>query len=248
LKKVSIITTTYNSEKTIKDTLESVVAQTYSNIEHIIIDGGSRDNTLQIIQDYKHVALVISEKDNGIYDAMNKGINKASGEIIGILNSDDFYCNNNVIQKVVTCMDNKNTDGAYANLNFVDQYNINKITRKWKSGNYSIRSFWFGWMPPHPTVFVKKEVYQKIGTFSNLLNSAADYEFMLRAFVKYKFSFSYLNETIVHMRNGGLSTSSLKNRLKANNEDRKAWDLNNLKPYFFTLYLKPIRKIFQFIK
>jgi glycosyltransferase involved in cell wall biosynthesis len=247
LPKVSIITVTYNSAATIKDTLESVAAQSYQNIEHIIIDGKSNDDTLRILQEYPHITKVVSEKDSGIYNAMNKGVQLATGDIIGILNSDDFYTNSQVISSVVEKLSQNNADGVYADLNYVNYDNTKKITRKWRSGFYKANSFLFGWMPPHPTLFVKKHVYDECGLFNESFKSAADYEFMLRIFVKHRLRFNYLSETIVHMRNGGKSNVNLNSRLNANKEDRKAWKLNDLKPYFFTLYLKPLRKICQFI-
>jgi glycosyltransferase len=245
--KVSIITATYNSSATIKDTLESIAKQTYHNIEHIIIDGASTDNTLAIVNNYPHISKIISEKDNGIYDAMNKGIDTATGEIIGILNSDDFYTNEKVIEDIVAIIRNANADGAYADLNYVNANNTSKIIRKWRSGNYAKKSFYYGWMPPHPTVFVKKIVYNKCGKFNLVMKSAADYEFIIRVFLKSNFTFTYLPKTIVNMRVGGVSSSNVKNRIRANKEDRLAWKMNDIKPYFFTLFLKPVRKVFQYL-
>lgn len=155
--KVSIITITYNSALTLKDTIESVVNQTYDDIEYIIVDGQSIDETLQIIENYKNrIAKIVSEKDNGLYDALNKGIAMATGDVIGILHSDDFYTNNNVIANVVNTISKHNADAVYADLYYVDKDNTNAIHRKWKSGSYSHGAFLNGWMPPHPT-FLQKE-------------------------------------------------------------------------------------------
>lgn len=245
--RVSIITVTYNSASTIKDTLKSVSHQTYDNIEHIIVDGGSRDRTLDIINSFPHVSNCISEKDEGIYDAMNKGLKMASGDIIGILNSDDMYAHPDVIAHVVELFEKKESDTVYGDLLYVDQKNLNRVMRRWISGTFKRASFKFGWMPPHPTFFVKKEVYRKAGLFNLTLKFAADYELMLRVLYKHKFNAAYLPEVLVKMRAGGTSNGSLKRRFRANGEDRLAWKLNQLHPYFFTLYLKPLRKVFQYI-
>ncbi len=246
--KVSIITVSYNSEKTIEDTIKSVVRQDYPHIEYLIIDGNSKDSTLSIIDNYKsHISKITSEPDKGIYDAMNKGIKQASGDIVGILNSDDFYANETVISKVVQQMTKENSDSLYADLVYVDEQNTEKVTRKWISGSYKHGKFKWGWMPPHPTFFVKKDIYTSFGMFNTQLRSAADYEFMLRVLHKERISVSYLPEVTVRMRAGGASNSSLKNRINANKEDKKAWELNSLKPYPITTFMKPLRKVFQFI-
>ncbi len=247
--KVSIITITYNSELTLVDTIESVINQTYDNIEYIFVDGQSTDNTLAIIEKYKNkISKVISEKDNGLYDALNKGISMATGDIIGILHSDDFYSDNFVIEKIVKTMIEHKADGAYADLYYVDKNDTNKIFRKWKSGSYKHGMFLNGWMPPHPTFFAKRSCYETFGSFNLQLVSAADYELMLRFIHKHKIKLAYLPEFIIKMRVGGKSNVSLQNRIRANNEDRKAWKINGLTPYFYTLYAKPLRKIIQLFK
>lgn len=244
--KVSIITITYNSEATLKDTIESVVNQSYGDIEYIIVDGKSTDNTLSIIESYKDkISKVISEKDKGLYDALNKGIALATGDLIGIIHSDDFYTNNFVIEKIIKSIEENNSDAVYADLYYVDKVDTNKIFRKWKSGSYKHGMFLNGWMPPHPTFFAKRSVYEKFGSFNLSFVSAADYELMLRFIHKHKINLSYLPEFIVKMRVGGKSNVTLNNRLRANKEDRKAWIVNGLIPKFYTLYLKPLRKIIQ---
>lgn len=245
--KISIITVTYNSAETIEQTIRSVLDQTYTNIEYLIIDGGSSDQTTDIITKYKSkLGYFISEKDKGIYDALNKGIAAATGDIIGILHSDDFYTSNTVIEHMVQLFAKTNCGAAYANLYYVDRNDTNKITRKWHSGNYTHGMFVNGWMPPHPTFFVKKEVYQKHGTFNLNFKTSADYELMLRLIHKHKISLSYLDEYIIKMRVGGQSNVSVNNRVIANLEDRKAWEVNGLQPRFYTLWIKPLRKISQF--
>lgn len=244
--KVSIITITYNSEATLKDTIESVVNQTYDDIEYIIVDGKSTDNSLSIIESYKDkISKVVSEKDKGLYDALNKGIALATGDLIGIIHSDDFYTNKFVIEKIVKSIEENNSDAIYADLYYVDKVDTNKIFRKWKSGNYKYGQFLNGWMPPHPTFFVKRSCYEKFGSFNLSFISAADYELMLRFIHKHKIKISYVPEFIVKMRVGGKSNVTLKNRIRANKEDRKAWTENGLNPKFYTLFLKPLRKIVQ---
>lgn len=245
--KISIITVTYNSAATLEETIQSVVKQTYPDIEYIIVDGKSGDDTLKIVERYKDkISKIISEKDHGLYDALNKGISMASGEIIGILHSDDFYIHDQVISHYAEVFSNQKADAVYADLFYVDKVNTDKIIRKWKSGNYSLGSFLNGWMPPHPTFFVKKEMYLKYGNFNLDFKSAADYELMLRFIQKHHINIAYLPEFTVKMRVGGKSNVTVQNRIAANLEDRKAWEINGLKPRFYTLYLKPLRKLLQF--
>jgi glycosyltransferase len=246
--RISIITATFNSAETVAETMQSVEAQDYPHIEHIVVDGHSQDETLQIIEQYPHTATLISEKDEGIYDAMNKGILASKGDIIGILNSDDFYADTKVISKVAKIFQDPSVMVCYADLQYVDALNSARVTRTWKSGKYETGSFHWGWMPPHPTFFVRKSVYEQVGLFNIRLRSAADYEMMLRILVKFRLRAAYIPEVIVKMRAGGMSNASVRNRIRANREDREAWRINGLKPYFFTLYLKPLRKITQFIK
>ena len=255
---VSIITSSYNSEKTIIDTIKSVNNQTYSNIEHIFIDGNSHDSTLEIIKKHStRKKVVVSEKDEGIYFAMNKGLKIASGNIIAILNSDDFYANKNVVENIVSIFKAENSDAVYADLDYIDKTNTDentnegnieyRIIRKWRSGVYKQGMLKFGWMPPHPTLFVTKKTYNNLGLFNTNFKSAADYEIMLRFIHKNSIKLDYLPKVTVKMRIGGLSNSSIKQRLFANKEDRLAWRVNKLKPFFFTLYLKPLRKVLQYL-
>jgi glycosyltransferase involved in cell wall biosynthesis len=245
--KVSIITATYNSAATVADTILSVKKQTYKNIEHLIIDGCSTDETIQIIEKQNVPVSIHQEKDKGIYDAMNKGIKYTTGDIVGILNSDDFYADDTVVEKVVTCFQDETVQAVYGDLWYVDANETNKVKRKWQAGNYTPNSFLWGWMPPHPTFFVRKSVYDTIGTFNLDVFTAADYEFMLRCLYVNKMKAVYLPKVLVHMRMGGASNTTIKNRLLANKGDRMAWTINQIKPYWFTLYAKPLRKILQFI-
>ena len=245
--KVSLITIAYNSAETIEDTIKSIIAQDYSNIEYIIIDGGSTDKTLSIVDKFKDsITTIISEPDKGIYDAMNKGVQNATGDIVGILNSDDIYADNKVVSSIVEAIGNK--DSIYADLVYVDRDNTDKVTRYWKSGKYRKGIFKKGWMPPHPTFFIKKSCYNQYGNYNLQLKSAADYELMLRMLHKYNISVAYLPEVITKMRVGGQSNVMLLNRLKANKEDKLAWVINDLQPGPLTLIMKPVRKIGQFFK
>ena len=245
--KITIITITYNSAATIEQTINSVLNQDYKNIEYIIVDGGSTDNTLKVIEKYKtRISKFISEKDNGLYDALNKGLALATGDFIGILHSDDFYIDNTILEKYVNTFIKNNSDAVYSDLFYVNKDDTNKVIRKWKSGNHKPNSFLHGWMPPHPTFFVKRSLYEKYGKFNLDFKHSADYELMLRFIHKHKIKLTYLKEFTIKMRVGGQSNASVQNRLNANLEDRKAWKVNGLKPRFYTSYLKPFRKILQF--
>ena len=245
--KISVITVTFNSAATIEQTINSVLDQTFKDIEYIIIDGGSTDGTIQIIEKYRSsLGKFISETDKGIYNALNKGIKMATGDLIAFLHADDFYINQNILESYVTKFENENCEAIYADLYYVDQMNSNKIVRKWKSGMYQEGDFLKGWMPPHPTFIAKKSCYDKFGCYREDFNSAADYELMLRFIQKNKIKISYLNDFVIKMRVGGESNKTLKNRIRANADDRRAWKVNNLSPGFFTLLLKPLRKVIQF--
>ena len=243
---ISIITATYNSAKTVRDTLESVRHQTYPRVEHIIVDGLSRDNTLDIVKAYPHVSKCISEADKGIYDAMNKGVALATGDIVGILNSDDMYQDSTVLARVMEAFVNDHCDAVYGDLVYVDPEQTAKVRRYWKSGYYNPGSFRWGWMPPHPTFFVRRSLYERFGVFRTDFKTAADYELMLRFIHRHGAKLSYVPKVLVRMRDGGASNQTFASRLKANKEDRRAWEVNAIDPYWFTLYLKPLRKIGQY--
>lgn len=246
--KISVITITYNSEKTVEDTIKSVVAQDFPNLEYLIIDGMSKDKTLQVVGKYNaYIDKVVSEKDKGLYDALNKGIKTATGEVIGMLHSDDIYANNQVISKVAQQFAiDPQLEAVYADLVFVDRNDTNKVLRTWKAGEYKEDAFKKGWMPPHPTFFVKKSVYDRFGGFNLDLKLSADYELMLRFIHKEKIKVAYLPEIIVKMRMGGISNTSFFVKLKANLEDKKAWKLNGVKPGWFTTLRKPLKKLGQY--
>jgi glycosyltransferase involved in cell wall biosynthesis len=245
--KISIITVCYNSERTIEDTLLSVLSQDHPEVEFIIIDGGSDDGTLDIIRKYtSSIHLLISEKDKGIYFALNKGVELATGDVVGILHSDDFYTSPSVLSKICRAFEENGSDAVYGNLQYVSRDNPDNILRNWISGPYTEGLFLKGWMPPHPAFFIQRKCYELYGTFNTSFHSAADYELMLRMIQRYHIRLTYLPEVLVKMRIGGKSNVSLINRLKANREDRKAWRINNLQPGPFTLIFKPLSKLRQF--
>ncbi|MFN0015263.1 MAG: glycosyltransferase family 2 protein [Saprospiraceae bacterium] len=244
--KISIITVCRNSAATIGDTLASVRDQTHHAVEHIVVDGASSDGTADIVRAHPHVARWVSEPDWGLYDAMNKGIRMATGEVVGILNSDDFYAGPHALARVAEAFVRHGTDALYADLNYVQPHPPHRAVRHWRSGTYRREQFRYGWMPPHPTFFVRREHYEILGGYDPHFRVAADYELMLRFLYKHRLSACYLPEVLVQMRTGGISNSSLRRRWHANREDRRAWTQNGLRPGFFTLWLKPVRKIPQF--
>lgn len=217
--KISIITVVYNNENTIEDTIISVLNQDYKNFEYIIIDGNSTDNTLLKVYSYdKFINQVISENDFGIYDAMNKGINLASGDVIGFINADDFYFANNVFSKVEESFRNHNIDACYSDLCYIDKLNTSKIIRYWKSSIYKPNSFINGWSPPHPTFFARSSIYKKYGNFNLSYKIAADWELMFRFIEINKIRIEYIPDVFVKMRVGGVSNSSFKNIFNQNLE------------------------------
>lgn len=242
--KISIITSTYNSDKTIKDTLNSILNQTYKNIELLIIDGDSKDNTLEIVHQYESLfngkLKYISESDKGIYDAMNKGIRMATGDIIGILNSDDLYMDNNVLEDIANTFIKNKVDSIYGNLIFVEENNTNKIVRTWKGSQYISGSFLKGWHPAHPTFYVKREVYEKYGAFDISFDVSADFELMLRLIEKHKISNLYLDRYFVKMRMGGESTGSINKIITGNKNILRAFKKNGFK----VSPLYPIKRLF----
>ena len=246
--KVSIITVCFNSEKTIQSTIESVISQkkNYSDIEYIIIDGGSTDSTKSIIDSYEDsIDYVVSEQDDGIYDAMNKGLSLASGDIVGFLNSDDFYSDEQVIQHVVKTFEKNDVDCVYGDLKYVSQKNEKLVTRDWVSSSFLPGGFLKGWHPPHPTFFVKRSIYEKYGGYDLRYKIASDFDLMYRMLEKHMIRSTYTPKCLVFMRDGGASNKSLKNIIKANLECYNSIKINGGKPSIFFPVIKPLRKIIQ---
>ena len=247
--KISIITVTYNSGATITDTLLSVSEQTYKDIEHIIIDGGSKDNTLGLIQKYgEHVKIIISESDKGVYDAMNKGISLATGDYIGFLNSDDIYVDETIIALVMEKMEVEGTDACYGDLVYVKSNDTNKIVRYWKSGVFKRTRFKNGWIPPHPTFFVRKEIYKKYGLFDLNYKLAADYELMSRFINLHSISLTYIPKVLIKMRLGGITNKNVTNIFTQNMEILAAAKANGISTSLFRLGMnKLFRRGLEFI-
>ena len=291
--KISVITATRNCASTVADCMASIRRQTHPHIEQIVIDGASSDDTLAIVKGSGHSVetlpphpsrlplptapgkphaarrtVLLSEPDNGIYDAMNKGILLATGDIIGILNSDDSYADDEVLARVAAVFADPTVMSCYGDLVYVktgerlkvkgerstdpsspSSFHLSQdsIHRYWKAGDFDADRFYQGWMPPHPTFFVRRSVYEHYGTFRMDMGSAADYELMLRFLVKQRISATYIPCVLVAMRLGGVSNATLNNRLRANQMDRRAWKVNGLTPRPWTIFLKPLRKINQWL-
>ncbi len=244
--KVSIITVCFNSVSTIENSIVSVTGQKYNDIEYIVVDGGSTDGTLDILKAYSNkIHKIISEPDNGIYDAMNKGLEMATGYIVGMLNSDDFYYDENTISTVANVFNDKQVDCCYGDLEYVDPRNTNMITRKWTSKPNSPDIFRTGFHPPHSTFFARKDLYVKYGNFDPSLTISADYELMLRFIEKHKANAIYIPGVMVRMRNGGVSNKNIFQIIKANAQCYKAWKKNKLRVSPITIIKKPLSKISQ---
>jgi len=246
--KVSIITVTLNSEDTIKDAINSVLKQTYQDIEYIVIDGKSVDSTVEIIKSYGgKVDKFLSEPDKGIYDAMNKGISLATGDVVGILNSDDFYIDENVIEKVVKTFEEKEVDSLFANLIFVRPNNLEKTVRLYNSSQFNPSKFAYGWMPAHPTFFVKRAFYEEYGLFKTDYRIAADFELLVRFLFKHRISYYYLDDIIIKMRTGGVSTRNFRSNWILNKEIIRACFENGIKTNMLKVSFKYFKKVFELI-
>lgn len=243
---ISIITVCFNSERTIKKTIESVLFQEYNFFEYIIVDGNSSDSTLQIINEFKldKRISIISEPDKGIYDAINKGINKANGEIIGILNSDDYYFDQSILSKIVSGF-SEETDLVYSDICFINKKQ--KISRYFSSKYFNKYFFYFGMMPPHPSIFVRRKLYENLGLYKTTYQIAADFEFFLRVFLNSDNYAKYLPMLSVIMNEGGASNGTLNRRITLNNEILKSFKENGIKSNFAFIYLKYFIKVFQYI-
>ena len=244
--KISIVTVCYNAESTILDCIKSVFEQDYKNIEYIIIDGGSTDKTVEFVLGYSgQLTHFVSEPDNGIYDAINKGIKMASGDIVGILNADDYFPESNVLATIAETFTQTGADVVYGNLDYVNTHG--RILRKWRSGNFKQRNFRLGWMPPHPTFYCKRDLFKRYGFYSLDFGTAGDYELMLRFLYVNSPKVSYINKVLVKMRVGGQSNQNLESRKKAMANDLKAMRLHGISVPLLTLFLKPARKLTQYL-
>lgn len=247
--KISIVTVVYNNANVIKSAIDSVLNQTYSDIEYIIIDGKSTDGTVEIIQSYgPKIDKFISEPDFGIYDAMNKGLKLATGDVIGILNSDDLYISNDVIAKVVQVFEERQVDSVFADLVYIKAENLNKVVRYYDSSYFSPDKFAYGWMPAHPTFFVKREIYEKYGYFKTDYKIAADYELLARFLGQYAISYFYLQLTIVKMRTGGVSTTNIKSNIVINQEILRACAENGIETNWWKILSKYPQKLLGLLK
>jgi glycosyltransferase involved in cell wall biosynthesis len=245
--KITIITVVLNNVRTIAGCMESVFSQSHPEIEYIVVDGGSRDGTPDVIQRHAgKIAQFISGPDGGMYDAMNKGIGMASGEIIGFLHADDFYAHDNVVAAVAGRMTSNGVDSCYGDLLYVRRDNPERTLRSWKSCPYKEGLLERGWIPPHPTFFVRKKIYDAYGVFDTSFKIAADYELMLRFLGKHGISSVYIPEVLVKMRTGGASNSGLKNFVIKTTEDYRAWKITSLRPRWYTIPFKKLSKVRQF--
>ncbi len=247
--KFSIITAVLNRADTIADCIESVRSQTLKDVEHIIIDGGSTDGTLDVIEQYADcLAKVVSEPDQGLFFAVNKGLRLATGEVVGILNADDMYASPEVLSLVAQKLSETGAATCYGDLLYVQPGDTSRVVRYWRSGTVRRWSFRLGWMPPHPTFFVRRHVYERSGLFNTDFRIAADYELMLRFLEKHRVSTAYVPEVLVKMRTGGQSNGRWRNMPRKSAEDYLARKVNGLRPRAVTILLKNLRKLPQFVR
>lgn len=244
--KVSIITSVYNNKETIADAIESVLSQTYSDIEYIVVDGASKDGTVDVINQYSDkISTFVSEPDKGIYDGLNKGIALSTGDVIGFLHSDDFYADENVVARIAETFKAEGVDSIYGDLVYVSKDNTSKVLRYWKSGAFRLKKLEKGWMPPHPTFYVKRKIYEQFGGFDTSFKISADYDSILRFLGREGITTCYIPEVLVKMRVGGESNRSLENIVRKTKEDLRAIRNNNVGHVRSILY-KNISKIPQF--
>ena len=248
--KISLITVCYNSAKTIEKTIQSVLSQTYPDIEYIVVDGLSNDGTLDIINKYQSkIAKIISEKDKGMYDALNKGISAASGDVIGIINADDRFADDTILEQVANHFkQNTETDCVIGDIAFVDEKNPEKISRYYSSAKFGPSKFAWGFMPAHPTFYCKREYFQKLGGYKIDFEIASDYELLIRFLKVNQLKYDYMNLLMVLMNKGGKSTRGLKSTIKINKEIKIGCDMNGIYTNYFMLYSKYLFKIFEYFK
>ena len=246
--KISIITVCYNSEEHLQETIESVLKQSYHNIEYIVVDGGSKDKTLDIIKSYHgKINHWISEPDNGIYDALNKGIRMATGDVVGIINSDDYFHRSDAIEKVAECLKENKAESVFADIIFVQRENPEKHVRYYSSRSFKPWKMRFGFMPAHPTFFTYKRNFEKYGFYDTSFKIAGDFEIMVRMFLKHKVSFQYIPMDMMKMRTGGVSTRSLKSTFIINKENLKALRENGFYSNYLFLFSRYVIKVFHYL-
>ena len=249
--KISLITVTFNSDRTLFDTIQSVISQYFTNIEYIIVDGSSQDNTIEIIKKYEPLfqgrLKWISEKDNGLYDAMNKGIHMATGDIVGIINSDDFYHRNDVITKVAEAFNNTDTQAVYGDVRFVNPKKLDKTVRYYSSKNFTPHLFRYGFMPAHPTFFTYRKYFEEFGYYKTDYKIAADYELLIRFLYVHQLKSKYLPFDFMKMRTGGTSTASVKSNILLNKEIVRACRENEIWTCLPLLCLKYAVKVFELL-
>jgi len=246
--KISVVTAVYNRAHSIRDAIESVSHQD-ADLEYVVVDGMSTDGTAKIVSEYSDlVSKSIREPDEGIYDALNKGIEASTGDVVGFLHADDLFACHDAISAVQNCFESQKVDAVYGDLCYVKSKDTNSVVRYWKAGDYNVRKFRFGWMPPHPTVYVRREIYEEFGAYRTDVGSAADYECLLRLMVKNEIRVGYIPKTLVNMRLGGASNASLANRIAANKSDQLAWASNDLRPPLGLRFLKPLSKLSQYFQ
>lgn len=221
--RISIVTVAFNAARTLPATLQSVAQQGWPNVEHWLIDGGSTDNTAEVVRKHGgHLAGFVSEPDEGLYDALNKGISRCTGDIIGILHADDVFASPCALASIAKAFEDPEIDAVYADLEYVDKKNAARVIRYWHAGEFQRTKLHWGWMPPHPTLYVRREIYQRIGGFDTSYRVAADYDFVLRLFSDRHLRTAYVPRVVVRMRVGGLSNRSLSNILRKSREDLRA--------------------------
>jgi len=245
---ISVVTVVRNGADTIGDCLASVACQRHP-AEHIVIDGASTDATAALVRGFKPpVAQFFSGPDGGIYDAMNTGIGRATGEVVGTLNADDAYANEQILELVAAVFADPTVDAAYGDLEYVDRADTSRVVRRWRAGSGTRGDWYRGWMPPHPTFFARRRAYERWGRYDPALGTAADYELMLRFLLRHGIRAVYIPQVLVRMRRGGASNRTLGARLRAHRMDRRAWEINGQRPRPWTLPLKPLRKLGQFLR
>ena len=246
--KISLITVAYNSSATIRDTIESVLGQDYGDVEYIVVDGASKDDTVDIIKSFgPRISNWLSEPDQGIYDAMNKGVRMATGDVIGMINSDDFYYDETILSQVARAFEDESIDAVFGNLIFVDPKDLKKKVRSYSSKDWHPGKFARGFMPAHPTFFVRRKYYERFGLFKTDYKIASDYEMLIRLLYVHKLKYRYLPLTMVVMRKGGVSSNGIKSNIILNNEIKRACNENGIRTNLPLIYLKYFTKIFELI-